>query len=133
MTTSTTLVRRLDAIAITSETFRPFGQLIVPQPDDVAFNAKDAQLQLDNGTPRFYIMSLHQRGRRFHTITRHSGCTQCLGSLEGRTWFLGGAPPSTSPQPNPVNFYNLEQSDTNVVDHTTCDLLQTYGLTFEIV
>ncbi|MEO0770683.1 MAG: ureidoglycolate lyase [Cyanobacteria bacterium J06649_4] len=157
-------VRRLGAIAITPESFQPFGQLILPQPDDVAFNLQDAQLQLENGTPRFYIMALHQRGRRFHTITRHGGCTQCLGSLEGRTWFLGVAPPSDAAQPDPdaikvfkipgncfvklevgtwhagpyfdddtVNFYNLELSDTNVVDHTTCDLLQTYGLTFEIV
>ncbi|MEM8503048.1 MAG: ureidoglycolate lyase [Cyanobacteria bacterium P01_D01_bin.1] len=152
------------AIPITAESFRPFGQLILPQPDDVAFNLQDAQLDLQKGTPRFYIMALHQRGRRFHTITRHGQCTQCLGSLEGKTWFLGVAPPSQAPQPAPedikvfripgdcfvklevgtwhagpyfdadtVNFYNLELSDTNVVDHTTCDLLQTYGVEFEIV
>jgi len=159
-----TKVQQLAAIAITAEAFRPFGQLIVPQPDDVAFNLQDAQLQLEGGIPRFYIMSLYQRGRRFHTITRHGGCTQCLGSLEGKDWFLGVAPPGTAPQPSPkditvfaipgncfvklevgtwhagpyfdaanVNFYNLELSDTNVVDHTTCDLLETYGVEFEIV
>ena len=157
-------VTSIPAIPITAEDFRPFGQMIVPQPDDVPFNAQDAQLNLQNGIPRFYIMQLHQRGRRFHAITRHGGCTQCLGSLEGRTWFLGVAPPSDAPQPRPedivvfeipgdrfvklevgtwhagpyfddemVNFYNLELSDTNVVDHTTCDLLKTYGLEFEIV
>ena len=32
-----------------------------------------------------------------------------------------------------VNCYNLELSDTNVVDHTTCDLLKTYGMEFEII
>ncbi|MEO1683922.1 MAG: ureidoglycolate lyase [Cyanobacteria bacterium J06631_12] len=157
-------IKKIRAIAITAESFRPFGQLITPQPDNVPFNPQDAQLHLDNGTPRFYIMALHQRGRRFHEITRHGGCTQCLGALDGRTWFLGVAPPSDAPQPTPedikvfeipgscfvklevgtwhagpyfddetVNFYNLELSDTNVVDHTTCDLLQTYGITFEIV
>lgn len=156
--------RSILAIPITAEAFRPFGQLIMPQPDDVAFNSQDAQLNLEKGIPRFYIMSLPQRGRRFHQITRHSGCTQCLGSLEGHTWFLGVASPSEDPQPHPdaikvfeipgncfvklevgtwhagpyfdeemVNFYNLELSDTNVVDHTTCDLLQTYGVAFEIV
>lgn len=161
---TSTQVQQLPAIPITAAAFRPFGQLILPQPDDVAFNLQDAQLQLENGIPRFYIMGLHQRGRRFHTITRHSGCTQCLGSLEGKVWFLGVAPPSPTPQPEPkdiavfkipgncfvklnlgtwhagpyfdaetVNFYNLELSDTNVVDHTTCDLLTTYGTEFEIV
>ncbi len=154
----------IQAIPITSETFRPFGQVIWPQPDDRPFTLQDAQLQLKNGIPRFYIMQLHQRGRRFHEITRHGACTQCLGSLDGREWFLGVAPPGKAPSPMPdeikvfripgncfvklevgtwhagpyfdddtINFYNLELTDTNVVDHTTCDLLQTYGIRFEIV
>lgn len=160
-------IRTTQSIAarpISVEAFRPFGQLILPQSDTVAFNVQDAQLDLSGGTPRFYIMSLTQRGRRFHTITRHGGCTQCLGSLEGKAWFLGVAPPSAADQPrwedikvfeipgdrfvklevgtwhagpyfdaDAVNFYNLELSDTNVVDHTTCDLLDTYGVEFEIV
>ncbi len=154
----------ISAIPITAETFAPFGQLILPQSDDVPFGSQDAQLQLSAGIPRFYIMALHRRGRRFHTITRHSGCTQCIGSLEGKTWFLGVAPPSEAPQPSldkitvfkipgscfvkldigtwhagpyfdaeTVNFYNLELSDTNVVDHTTCNLLTAYATEFEIV
>ncbi len=161
---NSTTVRSIPALPITAETFRPFGQLILPQPDDVAFNLQDAQLKLKGGIPRFYIMALHQRGRRFHTITRHDGCTQCLGSLQGQTWFLGVAPPSQVSRPSlddievfkipgdcfiklevgtwhagpyfdveTVNFYNLELSDTNVVDHTTCDLLRTYGVEFEII
>ncbi|EDX87858.1 hypothetical protein S7335_5569 [Synechococcus sp. PCC 7335] len=163
-TLDSTVTRTIQAIPITAEAFRPFGQLILPQPDNVPFNPQDAQLKLEAGTPRFYIMALHQRGRRFHEITRHSGCTQCLGSLEGQTWFLGVAPPSEAPLPSPdeikvfeipgdcfvklevgtwhagpyfdaetVNFYNLELSDTNVVDHTTCNLLRTYNVAFEIV
>lgn len=159
---ATLIVRR--AIPITAEAFRPFGQLILPQSDHVSFNPQDAQLQLNQGTPRFYIMSLHQRGRRFRTITRHSKCTQCLGSLGGQTWFLGVAPPSEAPQPaiedivvfeipgdrfikldvgtwhagpyfdaDTVNFYNLELSDTNTVDHTTCNLSKTYGAEVEII
>lgn len=156
--------RPIQSIPITAEAFRRFGQVIEPQPDDVPFSAQDAQLQLQNGIPRFYIMRLPHRGRRFHHITRHEACTQCLGALDGREWFLGVAPPKESPVPkledikvfkipgscfvkletgtwhagpyfdhDTVNFYNLELSDTNVVDHTTCDLLQTYGVTFEIV
>lgn len=160
----TTVVRTIQALPITAEAFRPFGQVIMPQPDDTPFNPQDAQLDLQNGTPRFYIMQLHQRGRRFHDITRHESCTQCLGALEGHEWFLGVAPPGNQPKPriediqvfqipgncfvklavgtwhagpyfdaDTVNFYNLELSDTNVVDHTTCDLSQTYGIMFEIV
>ncbi|MEL6353254.1 MAG: ureidoglycolate lyase [Cyanobacteria bacterium J06627_28] len=160
---SATLIQRR-AIPITVEAFRPFGQLISPQSDQVSFNPQDAQLQLNQGIPRFYIMSLHQRGRRFRTITRHGKCTQCLGSLGGQPWFLGVAPPSDSPQPrlediivfeipgdrfikldvgtwhagpyfdaDTANFYNLELSDTNIVDHTTCNLLKTYGAEFEII
>jgi len=152
------------AVPITSEAFAPFGQVVWPQPDDVPFNMQDAQLDLTKGTPRFYIMQLHQRGRLFSDITRHSGCTQCLGSLNGQTWFLGVAPPSERSCPAPdeivvfeisgecfvklavgtwhagpyfdaptVSFYNLELSDTNVTDHTTCDLAKTHGAIFEIV
>ncbi|MEL6455796.1 MAG: ureidoglycolate lyase, partial [Cyanobacteria bacterium J06623_5] len=101
-------IKKIRAIAITAESFRPFGQLITPQPDNVPFNPQDAQLHLDNGTPRFYIMALHQRGRRFHEITRHGGCTQCLGALDGRTWFLGVAPPSDAPQPTPEDIKVFE-------------------------
>ncbi len=158
-----TQITRLPALPITAEAFAPFGQVIWPQPDEIPFNDQDAQLHLQNGIPRFYIMQLHQRGRRFHTIIRHDACTQCLGAIEGRDWFLGVAAPSDRPHPNPediqvfkitgscfvklavgtwhagpyfddptLNFYNLELSDTNVVDHTTCDLQKTYGLTIEI-
>ena len=166
-------VRSLLAIPITQEAFRPFGQVIYPQPDSKGFDFQDAQLQLQNGIPRFYIMQLHQRGRRFTHITRHNACTQCLGALEGQTWFLGAlegqtwflgvAPAGDRPQPkleniqvfqipgncfiklevgtwhagpyfdaDTVSFYNLELSDTNVVDHTTCDLMKTYDTAFEI-
>ena len=163
VTTSTHLLK-LPAIPITQASFQPFGQVIWPQPDSKAFDFQDAQLQLQNGIPRFYIMQLHQRGRRFTYITRHNACTQCLGALEGQTWFLAVAPASDRARPrlediqvfeipgncfvklevgtwhagpyfdaDTVNFYNLELSDTNIVDRTTCDLLQTYDTAVEIV
>jgi ureidoglycolate hydrolase len=87
-----------------------------------------------------------------------------LGSLEGKEWFIGVAPPSSAPQPNLeeitafripgncfiklhigtwhagpyfdhefVDFYNLELSNTNIVDHDTHNLLQSYGAEFEII
>nr|WP_290221565.1 ureidoglycolate lyase [Trichocoleus desertorum] len=85
---------------ITSETFQPYGQVIAASADGKLFDSEDAQLVLDRGIPRFYIMRLHSKGRKFRTITRHVQCTQCLGSLEGKEWLLAVAPPSLTSHPN---------------------------------
>lgn len=160
----TSLLQKLSPQEITPESFQPFGQVIFASEDGQPFGAQDAQLQLQNGTPRFYIMRLRDRGLRFHKITRHLNCTQCLGSLEGKEWFMGVAPPGQATAPNweditvfripgncfiklevgtwhagpyftqdSVDFYNLELSDTNLIDHHTCNLLQADGVEFEII
>jgi len=87
-------VQQLQAKWVTAENFRPYGQVIFASEDGKAFDSEDAQLNLQNGTPRFYIMRLHQKGRKFHKITRHVQCTQCLGSLEGKDWLIAVAPPN---------------------------------------
>ena len=107
---------------------------------------------------------MHHRGRKFRQITRHNLCTQCLGSLEGKTWYIAVAPPSVTPYPDLqamtafqipgncfiklevgtwhagpyfdddlVDFYNLELSDTNLVDHFTYNFDTEQNLEFEIV
>ncbi|MDJ1179348.1 ureidoglycolate lyase [Roseofilum sp. BLCC_M91] len=91
----------LPAPWIAPETFAPYGQVIWATDDGKPYDSQDAQLILDRGTPRFYIMRLHQNGRKFAAITRHQNCTQCLGSLEGKDWFLGVAPPSENSKPDP--------------------------------
>jgi ureidoglycolate hydrolase len=157
-------MRKIPATLITADAFRPFGQLIQASEDGKSFGQEDANLQFENGTPRFYIMRLKQRGRRFHNITRHQQCTQCLGSLAGKEWLIVVAPPIETDCPaiadltafripgdcfiklnlgtwhagpyfdsDEVDFYNLELSDTNTVDHDTCDLRSTYGVEFEII
>lgn len=149
---------------ITPENFNPYGQVIFPSVDGKLFDAEDAQLNLQNGIPRFYIMRLKKRGRKFHQITRHQQCTQCLGSLEGKDWLMAVAPPGDRARPNIeemsafripgncflklevgtwhagpyfvhefVDFYNLELSDTNVVDRFTHNFRQHDSLEFEIV
>jgi ureidoglycolate hydrolase len=159
-----TSIQRLPAQQITFENFQAYGQMIAASPDGKPYDQEDARLSLDQGTPRFYIMRLHQKGRRFSRITRHRRCTQCLGSLEGKDWLLAVAPPTEAEEPSPdhlaafhipgdcfiklevgtwhagpyfdhayVDFYNLELSDTNVTDHQTCNLLERYGLEFEIL
>lgn len=157
-------IRSIPAQLITAEAFRPFGQLIQASPDGKGFDRDDAQLYLEEGIPRFYIMRLQHRGRKFHKITRHQQCTQCLGALEGKEWLIVVAPPGESVSPDlsdlrafripgncfiklevgtwhagpyfddeTVDFYNLELSDTNVVDHDTCNLQLDYGAQFEII
>ena len=157
-------LQQISAQLINPDNFKPYGQLITASEDGKVYDHLDAQLNLDNGIPRFYIMRLHHRGRKFHQITRHNLCTQCLGSLEGKTWYLVVAPPSTTAQPNLedmaafripgncfiklevgtwhagpyfdddiVDFYNLELSDTNVVDHFTYNFATQQDLEFEIV
>jgi ureidoglycolate hydrolase len=159
---SLSTLKPLPAQPISSKLFQPFGQVIFSSVDGAIYGPQDAQLQLSNGTPRFYIMRLEAKGRQFHLITRHQQCTQCLGSLGGQDWLMAVAPPSKD-QPVPeaivafqipgncfinlkvgtwhagpyfeqaaIDFYNLELSDTNITDHETCNLKTSYGLEFEI-
>jgi ureidoglycolate hydrolase len=162
--TKTIELKTLPATVITPENFQLYGQVITPTKDGKPYDINDAQLNLNQGIPRFYIMRLEKRGRKFHKITRHSQCTQCLGSLAGKDWFIAVAPPSEQEQPDlsylaafqipgdcfiklevgtwhagpyfdhdVVYFYNLELSNTNLVDHFTYDFQQQNGLEFEII
>jgi ureidoglycolate hydrolase len=164
MMRDTLTLKALKAPWITSEQFKPYGQVIAASVDGKPFDQEDAQLNLSQGIPRFYIMRLQQKGRQFSRITRHQHCTQCLGSLEGKDWLMAVAPPSQTDEPDLeqlaafripgncfiklevgtwhagpyfdhefVDFYNLELSDTNVVDHFTHDFSQSHQLKFEIV
>ncbi len=89
-------MQQLPAKWITPENFQPYGQAIFARIDGKPYDAEDARLNLQNGMPRFYIMRLQHRGRKFHTITRHMQCTQCLGSLEGKDWLIAVAPPNNN-------------------------------------
>lgn len=90
------LSKQISTQLITAKDFRPFGQVIFPSQDGKDYDTEDAQLNLQNGIPRFYIMQLTNRGRKFHKITRHVKCTQCLGSLEGKDWLIAVAPPNNN-------------------------------------
>ena len=85
--------RLLPITPLSAEAFSPFGQLILPAEDGVSFGGADAQLKLDAGTPRFYIMKLRGKGLTFSQITRHRQVTQCLASVGGAPWFIALAPP----------------------------------------
>ncbi|WP_206816345.1 ureidoglycolate lyase [Chroococcus sp. FPU101] len=161
---SSILLKQLPAQIITPESFQLYGQVITASVDGKTYDQTDAQLNLKNGVPRFYIMRLENRGRKFHTITRHNQCTQCLGSLEGKEWLIAVAPPNEASEPDlekmmafripgscfikldvgtwhagpyfdhtVVDFYNLELSDTNAVDHFTHNFRTRQHLEFEIL
>ncbi|KAL8136455.1 hypothetical protein V2J09_002456 [Rumex salicifolius] len=82
---------KLDAIDATPESFAEFGQVIEASPDDQKFGPHDAQLDLSQGIPRFYIMRLKRNSLKFSKISHHASVTQCLGSVHGRVWYLGVA------------------------------------------
>ncbi|NER36509.1 MAG: Ureidoglycolate hydrolase [Oscillatoria sp. SIO1A7] len=91
-------VKQLPVKWITPDNFKPYGQVIFATPDK-KYDDDDAKLNLSNGIPRFYIMRLTNRVGKFHKIARHVQCTQCLGSLEGKDWFIAVAPPSDTDKP----------------------------------
>jgi ureidoglycolate hydrolase len=78
---------------LSAEAFGPFGQLIEAAEDGVSFGDADAQLKLDAGKPRLYIMKLNGRGLAFTQITRLRQVTQRLASVGGAPWFIALAPP----------------------------------------
>jgi ureidoglycolate hydrolase len=158
-------MQKLASQLITPENFQAYGQVIYAIGDRNIFDQEDAQLNLQNGIPRFYIMRLQEKGRKFHQITRHIKCTQCLGSLDGKDWLMAVCPPNNDLH-KPVlselvafqipgncfinlsvgtwhagpyfdhefvDFYNLELSDTNIVDHFSYNFLKSDNLAFEII
>ncbi|WCJ19398.1 ureidoglycolate hydrolase [Euphorbia peplus] len=85
---------KLKVIEATPESFKEYGQVIESSADGEIFGPQDAQLNLSQGIPRFYIMHLENRPLEFSTITHHARVTQCLGSIGGHDWYLGVAKPS---------------------------------------
>ncbi len=95
--------RSLTPQLLQPEAFAPYGDVILPADDgDVYTPGKDADLDLSQGTPRLYIMTLPRRGLAFDRITRHRCTTQCLGSLEGKGWYVAVAEPQDRNNPDAV-------------------------------
>ena len=98
---------------ITAAAFAPFGTLIEPCEDGKMFGPDEAQLVLDRGTPRFYIMRLYRRPPGFRQITRHLAVTQCLASVGGGSWIIAVAPPrdpddaAAEPDPAAIRAFDV--------------------------
>jgi ureidoglycolate hydrolase len=95
-------VHMLEIRELTPEAFAPYGQIVTPLKTggqgaetgyDPENSAREAKLVLHNGEPRLWIMHLPHVGLGFSRIARHLHVTQCLGSLGGKEWLIGVAPP----------------------------------------
>jgi ureidoglycolate hydrolase len=89
---------------LTDEAFAPYGNIIKPRrsgdqgdrtyayrPHEEADHVK---LVMTNGEPCLRIMHQFKRGLIFTKIARHRRVSQCLGSLQGKEWFIAVAPPT---------------------------------------
>src|SRR5947208_6438156 len=92
----------LEVRELTVEAFAPYGEVVMPlrtggQGAETSYDpetsASEARLVLRNGEPRVWIMHLPHVGLGFSRIARHRQVTQCLGSLGGKEWLIGVAPP----------------------------------------
>jgi ureidoglycolate hydrolase len=86
-------VRDIPLIALTPETFAPFGAVIAPLTESERETWPAPPLDLSAGTPRFYAMRLGARPLEVRRITRHRRVTQSLASVDGSDWFMLVAPP----------------------------------------
>mmetsp|Transcript_3514 Transcript_3514/g.11883 ORF Transcript_3514/g.11883 Transcript_3514/m.11883 type:complete len:155 (-) Transcript_3514:1943-2407(-) len=127
---------------------------------------QELQLEINRGTPRYYIFRKEERTLNFHKITYHEQVTQCLASVQNSPWYIVVAkanfridnPPSLNDlvafkvtggtivklnmgtwhagplfqDIDTMDFFSLELSDTNIIDHNTYDYSPQY-ISFEIV
>ncbi len=84
---------RLRVEPLTAEGFACFGTVMAPTEDDAGFGPDAAELDLSQGTPRFYTMRIPGRGLTVEKITRHRRVTQVLASAGGHPWTMAVAPP----------------------------------------
>ncbi|MEB3172348.1 MAG: ureidoglycolate lyase [Cyanobacteriota bacterium] len=76
---------------LTSERFAPYGQVIWPQSDEADWQPGDAELELNQGKPRLYLMRLQAPGLRFRVLAAHRRVSQCLGVVDGHLWHIAVA------------------------------------------
>ena len=96
-------VTTIPAQPLDVKSFAPYGEVIYPRsagsqfdinPYDPETSAEEPSLTLTGGTPRLWIMRLKKNGLVFSRLARHRRVTQCLGSLQGKDWFVAVAPPN---------------------------------------
>jgi|SRR6185369_632811 len=94
----------IPAQSLTDEAFAPYGEIIKPRFSGEQFDRNYAydpskeethvKLTMTNGEPVLRIMHQRLRGLIFTKLARHKKVSQCLGSLQGKEWYMAFAAPS---------------------------------------
>ena len=98
--------RSIRAQDLTDEAFAPYGDIIKPRISGEQFDraysydpSKEnthVKLVMTNGEPTLRIMHQRLRGLTFSKMARHRRVSQCLGSLQGKEWFMAVAAPANN-------------------------------------
>jgi ureidoglycolate hydrolase len=91
---------------LTDEAFALYGDIIKPRMSGEQFDraysydpSKEhthVKLVMTNGEPTLRIMHQRLRGLTFSKMARHRRVSQCLGSLQGKDWFMAVAVPTNN-------------------------------------
>lgn len=103
------------AQTLTDDAFAPYGDVIKPWFSGEQFDRSKAydpataethvKLVMTNGVPVLRIMHQKLRGLVFSRMARHLRVSQCLGSLQGKEWFMAVAAPTPGkPAPDPADI-----------------------------
>jgi ureidoglycolate hydrolase len=97
---------------LTDETFAPYGDIIKPRMSGEQFDCAysydpskehaHVKLVMTNGEPTLRIMHQRLRGLTFSKMARHRRVSQCLGSLQGKEWFIAVAAPTNDDSHPPL-------------------------------
>jgi ureidoglycolate hydrolase len=92
------------AQVLTDEAFAPYGDIIKPRMSGEQFDRTHSydpskeqthvKLVMTNGVPTLRIMNQQLRGLTFSKMARHRRVSQCLGSLQGKEWYMAVAAPT---------------------------------------
>lgn len=108
---SPTPLARIKVQELTPQAFAPYGWILPTVDDGIPFsqNGERGVQGLDAGTPRFYIMRLRAAARRlaFDRITHHKVVDQTLASVGPKEWYMGVAPPGTTPSPDNLAAFRI--------------------------
>ncbi len=100
----------LTVTAANADSLAPCGQLVLPASNGADWGQGDAELELQNGQPRFWVMELEHRAPQVPVLARHSRCSQCLASADARPWWVVLAPPQAElapPDPQIIRLFRI--------------------------
>lgn len=95
---------QIQAHDLKDDLFAPYGDIIKPRLSGEQFDraysydpSKEhthVKLVMTNGEPTLRIMHQRLRGLVFSKMARHRRVSQCLGSLQGKEWYMAFAAPT---------------------------------------